>query len=417
MRRNEITVEEIMDLTDKKHEWYDDTELIKKGKHWNIETSVRGYGKSTTIARRALANYIVNGSRFLYLRRTDRLLNTTKAQFFDTARELINDYVPGVNIPYMECTGNKYMIKVEFDDEDNEPPEEYNKDGEKIEMTPEEYELAKDAYRRKTAECGGLAMALSTGEEEAKSGGGKFKGIKLGIYDEFMAARGTSYLGSSDNPDVEFEAIYSIYMSVAREKNNPFLDDVYFFFLGNRSHDYNPILLNLGVNEYMAQSPNAHIIAPKNEEWAIEFIEPTEGFKNKQRNSVQYKLAQHSKKELEYNFENKSKDEEYGDVAVQKDMPKACRYVRGVFLNGNGYGIYYRERDGLLYIGKFQGDKEYDALDVASYANGHATRLVGSWRGSPILMMISDRFQERKVLFRDKETQRVFLQYLDFIPK
>lgn len=407
-RSHDITVKQILEKCDPKHEWYDDSKLWETGKHWLIGTSVRGYGKSTRIACRLLAEYIVNGKKWLYLRRTDRLLNATKHSFFDKARQIINRAGCGFQITWLECDTGIYKIMIEWDDEEGVPEE--------IEEAGDD-EIAK--WRKKNAKQCGLAMALSTGEEEAKSGGGKFDGVKFGVFDEFMAARETGYLGSIDDPDVEYEALYSIYMSISRDMDNPFLNDVYFIMLGNRSHDYNPILLNLGVNEYMAQSPDAHIIAPKAEEWAIEFIEPTEGFKKKQRESVQYKLAQHSRKELEFNFENTSKDMKVGDTFIMRDKPGAVRFYNNVILNNKEYGVYYRDRDGLVYIGHAQQGKGYrtEALDIASYYNGNAVMLVRRWRDSPVLNLIYERFIYKMVMFCDKETQRQFMMYLDFIPK
>lgn len=409
MIRDNITAKRILDACDPNHEWYNDDDIWGTGKHWLIETSVRGYGKSTRTACRFLAYYIADGKRFLYLRRTDRLLNATKHSFFDKARQIINRANLGFQITYLACDAGVYKVKVEYDDEENCPEE--------IEEAGED-EIKK--WRKITAEQCGLAMALSTGEEEAKSGGSKFDGVKYGVFDEFMAAHETSYLGSIDDPDREYEALYSIYLSISRDMDNPFLSDVYFVMLGNRSHDYNPILLNLGVNEYIAQSPDAHIIAPKSEEWAIEFIEATEGFKKKQRDSVQYKLAQHSKKELEYNFENKSKDIILSDKVISKKKPNNMRYYSTVILNTVKYGIYYRREDGIIYIGKpdeTKGMKWTEALDVASYYGGNNVMIVRRWRDSPVLKMIYDRFVYNKVIFCDKQAQRSFMTYLDFIPK
>lgn len=408
MIRDNITEKQILDACDPNGEWYNDNDIWATGKHWLIETSVRGYGKSTRTACRCLARYIAEGKRFLYLRRTDRLLNATKHNFFDKARQIINRANLGFQITRLVCDAGIYMIKVEYDDEENVPEE-----------IEEQGDDAIEKWRKDTSVQCGLAMALSTGEEEAKSGGSKFDGVKIGVFDEFMAAHETNYLGSIDDPDREYEALYSIYLSISRDMDNPFLSDVYFVMLGNRSHDYNPILLNLGVNEYIAQSPDAHIINPKNEEWAIEFIEPTEGFKKKQKESVQYKLAQHSRKELEYNFENKSKDLSLSDKFISKKKPDNMRYYSTVILNNIKYGIFYRHSDGLMYIGKPENRdvRWVEALDIASYYKGDNVMITRRWSTSPVLKMIYERFCYNKVMFNDRQTQRAFMVYLDFIPK
>lgn len=406
--RDNLTVQKILDACDPKGEWYNDDKLWATKKHWLICTSPRGYGKSTRFAIRYIAEWIVNGKKWLYLRRNDRLLKATQKSFFDGARKIINRANLGFNITALTCEAGEYRIKVEFDDEDNKPPDD---------VDPDDTDAMRK-WREKTAEPCGLAMALSTGEEEAKSGGGKFEGIKYGIFDEFMAARATGYLGSIDDPDVEYEALYSIFVSI-RDVDVAFTDDVYFVMLGNRSHDYNPILLNLGVNYYMAQSPDAHIIAPKNEEWAIEFVEPNEGFKKKQKASVAYKLAQHSRKELEYNFENMSKDISLTDDIIDEKKPKDCEYLSTVILNNISYGVYRRRRDGLIWIGKAEqrAGVKVEALDIASYANSNVTLLVKQWRGNAVLEIIFERFLVKRVKFMDRDTARAFMQYLDFIPK
>lgn len=412
-----ITVDEIMKAVDSPmfFGWKELKPIIDKNKGMIFLNSERSVGKSTAIACYVLADYVANGARFLYMRRTDRVLYETRKTFFDDAVQLINEAGLGFQIVYFSCEAGKYMMTVNWDDEDYKV-EKYNASGDLVDMSPEEEQEAIQHDIKERAENVGGCLSVKA-YEHAKSGFDKHD-IKHFIYDEYIAEQTTDYLGTADNDTVEWDDMMSIYMSIAREKGNPFKNDVDIFFLGNKAHDYNPILLMAGVNTYLAQSPDAKIISPKDEEWVYVNIQTTEAFKKAQKASRAYRMMKHDKRLQQYNFENKAKDStEVFDTIIIKEMPKGAYYQQGFALNGKQYGLYYRERDGLIYIGKYQPGKYTEALDLGAYCNGDTIRLVKSWRDSGALSAIYEAFLRKKCKFMDRQTAMTFLQYLDFIPR
>lgn len=423
-----ITVDEIMEATDKEYlfGWKDLKPIIEKrsayDKKWLFFlTSMRRVGKSTTIARYFLADFIVNHNRFLYIRRSDDLLYSTMHAFFDDAVKIINDAHLGFEIAEFNCETLKgkitYSILINWDDEDY-TVEEYTDAGDKVDLTEKQREeLVKKQNKERTQDCGN-ALSLKQ-YEKAKSAGYSGKGIKHFVYDEFMAEQAVDYLGSKDNNCVEYDDIMSIYMSVDSDVGKPFLNDTEVFCLGNKAHDFNPILLKCGVNIYLAQSPEAKIISPKYEEWVYVEIEGNDKFKEMQKNSRAFRAMKHDSRMQDFIFDNESKDAEVISSMIG-ERPKKCEDYSNVILGGKKYGIFYRASDGLVYVSGRQTSKhneDTEALDIESYNNGDAVRICKTWKMSVTLNIIYERFLCKKVMFSDKNTQYKFLQYLDFIPK
>lgn len=401
--KDQLTVDKIMGAIDNPlfFGWKELKEIVAKNKLHNFLVSERSVGKTTAISSYCLSDYIANSFRFLYIRRTDKVLWKTQKKFFDKAILLINRANLGLKIVRFRIEAGVYYMTINYDDGIYPDPEKQ----------PEEYE--KDVKARE--EIVGYALSIKA-YEDAKSAGFDGENIRHFIYDEFIAEQVTDYLGTKDNDCVEWDDMISIALSLDRDIDNPFLNLIDIWYLGNKAHDYNPILLSAGVNIYIAQSPEAHMICPKDEEFCYVNIIPRTDFKERQKQSRIYKSLKHDKRLQDYNFENKTKDGDVIDEAIKKDIPKGCTYYYGVILNNHKYGIYYRQIDGCVYVGKWMNSGRTEALDLASYANGNVTLLVKQWRNSPILNLIYERFRVKKCYFNNKETERSFLQYLDFVP-
>lgn len=379
-------------------------------------TSMRSVGKSTVCSCLLLLSYICMGVRYLYIRRTEKTLWKTMRAFFDDAIDLINekDEIPFI-ISYFHCEGGEYTITVDWKDEDY-TPEKYDRNGDLVEMSEEDTadERKKDLKRR--AENCGSCLHLK-GYADAKSGFNK-RDIGYMLYDEFMAEESTEYLGSADDQMVEWRCIMSIFMSIAREKGNPFKDNVSMFFLGNNALDFNPILIGAGVNYFIAQSPEADLISPKNAVWLYYNIQPSVDFREAQMNSLAYQWQQYDETLKNYNFNNVAKTRHDDDELIEKEIPRGCEYKSGLIFNNRQYGVYYRDRDGMVYVSKkFIPGRHCEAMDLSSYYNNNTVLLVHHWRDSGVLNLIYKRFLLKRVRFCDRNTQTTFLQYLDFIPK
>lgn len=371
-------------------------------------TSMRSVGKSTVCSCLFLVSFICMGIRYLYMRRTEKTLWKTMRSFFDDAIDLINekDNIP-FTISYFHCEGGEYTLAINWKDKVYEPDEELDEDA--------LAEWKKKDLKARAENCGSCLHLK--GYADAKSGFNK-RNIGYMLYDEFMAEESTEYLGSADDQMVEWRCIMSIFMSIAREKGNPFKDNVSMFFLGNNALDFNPILIGAGVNYFMAQSPEADLISPKNATWLYYNIQPSQKFREAQLNSLAYQWQQYDDTLRNYNFNNVAKTRHGSDEFIEKDIPKGCEYRSGLIFNNKQYGIYFRERDGMVYVTKkFIPGKHCEAMDLSSYYNNNTMLLVRHWRDSITLNLIYKRFLLKKVRFCDRNTQTTFLQYLDFIPK
>lgn len=430
MKKRGITVDKMMMAVDSPlfFSWKDLKPLMQKTyittkgdrtkKKGFFLTSMRSVGKSTVCAGLLIASYLCEGIRFLYMRRTEKTLWKTMRTFFEDAIDLFNDADLGFKISYFQCEGGEYSITVNFDDVDY-TPKKYDKNGNLIELSDDDIADLKKKDLKKRAEDCGSCLHLK-GYADARSGFNK-KDMGYMLYDEFMAEQSTEYLGTKDNQAIEWQCLMSIFMSIAREKGNPFKSNVTMFFLGNNALNFNPILLGAGVNMFLSQSPDAHIISPKNAVWVYCNIEASEQFKEAQKNSLAYQWLQYDEVLRDYNFNNVAKTEDRHNGFVSKDIPKDCILYNTIMLGGRYFGIWYRKRDGLVYV----SDKEYnvkrgakiEALDLESYYNSNATLMVMNWRRSPTLSLIYERFICKRVMFNSKQTEFKFLQYLDFIPR
>lgn len=381
--------------------WSDLRPLLLTGKMGFFFTSMRSVGKSTVLSALMISLFIVHELRFLYMRRTERTLEKTRKAFFDDAIDLLNG-ARLIKIDYFSCEAGTYWIHTASPGDapiDNDPEE------------------AAKRIKAEKENCGSCIHVK--GYADAKSGFDKDR-ITTILYDEFMAEQYTEYLGAGTEKNVEWQCVMSIFMSIAREKGNPFKDDVRMFFLGNHALEYNPILIGAGVNRFVAQSPEAKQINPKNAIWLYKDIQPSEAFKQKQKESLAWEWMKYDESLQNYNFGNALRDDgTVIDSLISPDKPNGVKEYSNVILGGKVYGIYHRYRDGLMYIdGKHKCSiRSGEALDIESYNNNNAILICQGWRRSPVLSAIYERFIRKRVMFSDKQTQVKFLQYLDFVPR
>lgn len=385
--------------------------ILSYNKPLNIITGPRSTGKTTGTAIFALLYFIRLGGGFLYTRRTKDETDLTKTAFFNDAIDIINDAGLGFKIVYFNCKGKEYYITVNYDDQTYNT-DKYNSKGEVVDESPEEKQARLDQETAERSKCCGRSLALSM-VGKAKSGF-DFRGIDNIIFDEFVAEEQTDYLGSVDNPYVEYTKLISLYVTCDRKKGSAYRNETRIFLLGNMANVYNPILLKLKANTFLVNNDNAKFISPKNEGWVLQQVVPSREAQERMKKSFAYMLM--DKSEQEYNFQNKSRSGYTSKDYVKKDMPKNCSYISGFILNGVKHGI-YRDKDFYIYINKYQPGKYEEALDIVSYSAGDTALLVQNWRNSPYLNLIYKAFVQHKLYFDNQKTQHDLLMYLEFIPR
>ena len=150
----------------------------------------RGSGKTFSVKRQLLKAFIRRGDQFIYLRRYDKDIQRTAANYFD---DVLPDY-PDIKLEYK--LGKFYI----------------------------------------NDEIAGYPLSL---KECTKRKSISFPKVKYIVFDEFIN-EDRDYLGGITNPDFEPELCLNLFQTVARRKNEPIRDDVRFIFIANVVDTTNP---------------------------------------------------------------------------------------------------------------------------------------------------------------------------------
>lgn len=369
----------------------------------------RSGGKSTGWARFLLLDFIYNKNKFIYIRRRRDELDLTKKKFFDNAISILNNADLGFKISYFDCEGGRYKITVDYDNVDY-TPEKYTKEGDKVDLTDEEIaEMRAKDLRERAVDCGGSINLASS--QKVKSGY-DFTGVSTLIYDEFIAEHQTDYLGSHETPDIEYQNLISLFMSCDRGIGQYFRNETRIVLIGNKANIYNPILLKWHVNKFITMSPDAKFIAPKNEGWVYEEVQPSAEYVEQAKNSNAYLLM--DDEERAYNLGNKTRSGNEGKEWIA-EVPHNAYYKKGIILEGQEYGIY--EYNNIMYIGKCRSGQKMQAYDIVSASHHDANMIVTNWKQDPVMFSIYYKFIKKQLFFYSQDSARAFLQYLQFIPK
>lgn len=336
-----------------------------------VVTGSRSVGKSTGVACFMLLDYLVNGHKFFYLRRRPKTVRETCKTFFNNAVQIVNMKTP-FNIVGFRYNRGDYEIAVEK-----------TSDGE-------------FAWKQ----CG-KATALSE-EENLKSN--VFSDYYTIVYDEFISKDANKYLGTRDNPTVEWDALVSLYQTVDRGIDRPFRDETRVFLLGNKTTIYNPICLSIGIADYVRTG--AHYTAPKDKLWVWEDVDHVERTAQIE-DSFAFQISSDAVKE--YAYKNKGQDD---DHFIKK--PTIARYLNTVRLHSIEYGIYV-EDDGCFYIAKPKSGYPIISLDVESH-RCEDLFMIQKWRESPTLTHVAEMYKRGRLFFSDGKTQAAFMKYLEFMP-
>lgn len=336
-------------------------------------TATRSVGKSTGVALYVLFDFLINGHKFMYIRRRQRDTFKTCKTFFTNAVAIVNQYT------HFKIYGFKYdcgfyWIALDMD------------------TTKEEAEPIWE-------KCG-LAAPLSE-EEDLKSS--VFSDYFTIIYDEFISKDRTKYLGTKATPEMEWESLVSLYQTVDRGIGKPFRNETRIFLLGNKATIYNPICISLGISDYV--NKGQHFTSPKEKQWVWEDLDRVEATA-KIEESFAFQMSTNSVKNYAYRNLGKDKDD-----FIRK--PDIANYVATVKLHDELYGI-YRDSEYNFYIYTPKPDYAVFALDVDSHKESDV-KLINKWRDSPLMCMLSDAYKRGMLYFGNGKIQNAFLLYLEYL--
>lgn len=343
--------------------FYNPMKLLSFDRPLNFVSASRSIGKTTNVSALLLLDYLINGNRFVYVRRTKDELDVTCKDFFNI--DIINKK-SGLHIYGFRYQKGHYEIQTAEDGE---------------------WEVC------------GYAIPLSL-EDKYKSGGQT--NVRFVVWDEFIPDDDTRYLGTVKNPDKEYHKILSLYVSLDRSLDNVYQNKIKILFLGNTLTVYNPIFLKLNIPEYIEE--NTRYIRPKNQLWAAEILSEVKATADIEK-SYGYRLSDDYYKK--YAYKNAGRDT---DAFIEYD-PEA-RYIYTLILNGEHYGVLQGENK-KVYIGKPQPGHYTLSLSLQDH-NGDDLMLIQEWRSNPMTQKLKEYFTMGKLYFMNKKVKNAILKYLQF---
>lgn len=351
--------------------FYNVVKLLTFQKILNFIVGSRSIGKSTAVACLCLLNYMVNGKKFIYSRRTKDEVLLTCRSFFDNAVQIINKKCKGMGlreIKMVEYKAGKFYITY------------------------------MDSEEGKSEECG-YCIPLSL-EQKHKSA--TFSDYNIIIYDEFIATDNARYLGNIDNPDREYDSLMSLFQTVDRGIDEPYRDETIIICMGNNWSQYNPIFLSLNISDYIEDT--SKWINPKGELWLLHNIGDVAATKLAGQQSNAFRLA--NQKLKDYAFNNIStENKEY----IEKPNPDIkIQYYITLRYNGRDYGV-FRQQD-RFYIGRARKNQETLALHNRDHF-GNDLKLLTSWREEPIMEILIDAYKKNNLFFSTGMAKQEFLKY------
>lgn len=284
--------------------FYSPERVLSYGRPWIFSVGSRSIGKSTGFAIYMLKRFLKDGSKFIYVRRTeDETMNTCRS-FFDNAIQILR--ANGEKIEDFKYDSRFYYIK----------------------MNGEE----------KYKECGTI-IPLS---QEQKYKSGNYQDYNTILYDEFISRDPNRYLGNKNNPEYEYDCCLSLYQSVDRGIGMSYQNKTTFIFTANNSSYYNPLFMALGIDEYLRT--DTKICAPKGKLWIVEQTVAVEGTKTI-KDSYGYQLS--NEKNKDYAYENIGFDT-YMNFVEKINKPMFA--IANLKYNGHVMGVYTIDEDGIVYV-------------------------------------------------------------------
>lgn len=348
--------------------WYNPMRLLSFGRPWMFSTGSRSIGKSTNIGAFIVLDYLYNGVKFFYLRRTEAEIKETAASFF-------------AGVDFIISRALKMDISIEY------------KKG--------AYYLTDHAQENAEPQEIGRTVALSK-QRALKSG--RWNEYGNIIYDEFIVDNpdGVGYLGNREDTRAEYRECYSLYVTVDRGIDKPYRNETRMFFIGNTATIYNPIYLCIGAAQYV--TPEARFIRPRGKQWIIEQSPDTPP---EAAESFAFSLS--DKRERLYTFSNNG-DAENNDFIAPSE--RNAEYIATLKMRGIKYALKRKGAKLFLTMGT-DPTREIIALDNESF-NESDLQLIDNLRGCYIGEIIITAYRQGSLFFSNKTVKHEWLKYLRF---
>lgn len=286
-------------------DFYSPERTLSYHRPWIFSVGSRSIGKSTGWGIVFLKDFLDDGKKFIYVRRTDDELMVTCKTFFDSAVRILKNN--GYNIASFEYRERNYWVKMEGED--------------------------------KARQCG-TVLPLSQEQKYKSTNYEEYWNI---LYDEFISADPNKYLGSKSNITYEYDRCLSLYESVDRGVGRAFRNETRFVFLGNNSSYFNPLFIALGIDEYLRT--DTKICAPKDKLWIVEQTSKVKATE-KIEHSFSYQLS--NEKNRDYAFNNLNQEQKDDNFVMKLTNP--MRPLLNMKYRGHLMGVYIVDELGKIYI-------------------------------------------------------------------
>lgn len=359
--------------------YYNPKKILTYRRQVNVVTGSRSVGKSTAISLLCVFDYIINGHLFIYSRRDNDELIITCRDFFDDAVYLYNEYAEEFNLPKIQrlyYEARKYYIEI---------------DGVK--------------------KLCGFTVPMN---KENKYKSGKFGDVYTIIYDEFIARDSNSYIGTKASLyREEYIHLRSLVITCDRRPGQPIRNEVCVFLLGNTDTIYAPLLLHLGVTDYLEPvEGEAKFIAPKEAGWVYQSVGTVEAVELARREKSLIDTWADDE-EINYNNNNGigNTDKSYIDK-----LPKHKEYIFTISKDGSRYGVWRDAFTFNYYISKkYALNADTISLDIKSHKKQDLA-MVTKFKENPMLDTLVRMFKIYKLFFTDGKTKQAFLKYFQLMP-
>lgn len=316
-----------------------------------------------------LKRYLKDGSKFIYVRRTeDETLNTCKS-FFDNAVYILKQN--GEKIAEFKYEKRNYWIRME----------------------------GEETFK----ECGTI-IPLS---QEQKYKSANYQDYNTILYDEFISRDPNKYLGSKNNPTFEYDCCLSLYQTVDRGIGSSFQNKTIFIFTANNSSYYNPLFLALGIDEYVRT--DTKICAPKGKLWIVEQTVSVKGTENIKQ-SYGYQLS--DEKNKDYAYENIGFDARMNFV---EKIDRPMQPLANMQYSGHKMGVYMVADLGVLYV-----CNKVNNLPTLALTCGDQDKInymmATQYRDSFVMQTLRENYMQGRVVFETNKCRYEIANYFMLTP-
>lgn len=357
--------------------YYNIRPLMTYNKPVIFVTGGRSIGKTTSVSEVPVLNELLYGRGFYFVKQFPEEVAATCEGFFDDAVDIINAYTEDLPQVY----GVKYNRRY--------------------------FEIATEKKNDKL-------VWRRFGEVKVLDEETKLKGIHSGksnliIFDEFINDSSNSYIGGSNNMNLEWRRLDRLITSVDREKGMPRRNNTLTICCSNKMTTYCPILVGAGVIPY-ANNTKGSIINPKYEGWVWEDTDLMDvGNGMSASMSFGAYLMANDTEEYGVMFDNESADD---SSFIKK--PDAASYIATFRFKGIEYGI-YADRENFWYVWKPQKGGRIIALDSINKSESDF-QLLQSWREDYTMQRVVEMYKRNRLYFGNAQIKNAIMCYLKFMP-